>query len=47
MSNTFGRINWFDCDIANSKQQQLIEETKPDIIFHIAESFFHLETGDI
>ena len=37
----YSRINWFDCDITDSRATlELIEETKPDIIFHCAAESF-------
>ena len=43
----YSRINWFDCDITDSRATlELIEETKPDIIFHLLLKvlFHHLGT---
>jgi len=41
VKHIYNRINWFDCDITDSRATlELIEEIRPDIIFHCAAESF-------
>ena len=41
VKHIYNKINWFDCDITDSRATlELIEEVNPDLVFHCAAESF-------